>query len=99
MFSIPQSIKPFLKKVSMKLRRLEAACFRQFHGKDVSFVFSRMPMMVTYAYPVIQNKDIAEKLIEKHGKTAPELSKRLEEGVPARILAGNSGHKYGGISK
>lgn len=41
MFSIPQSIKPFLKKVSMKLRRLEAACFRQFHGKDVSFVFNR----------------------------------------------------------
>ncbi len=40
MFSIPQSIKPFLKKVSMKLRRLEAACFRQFHGKDVSFVFN-----------------------------------------------------------
>lgn len=45
MFSIPQSIKPFLKKVSMKLRRLEAACFRQFHGKDVSFVFSRMPQL------------------------------------------------------
>lgn len=44
-------------------------------------------------------RNSAEKLIEKHGKTAPELSKRLEEGVPARILAGNSGHKYGGISK
>ena len=38
-------------------------------------------------------RNSAEKLIEKHGKTAPELSERLEEGVPARILAGNSGHK------
>ena len=46
-------------------------------------------------------RNSAEKLIENHGKTAPELPKRLEleEGVPARILAGNSGHKYGGISK
>lgn len=44
-------------------------------------------------------RNSAEKLIEKHGKTAAELPKRLEEGVPAQILAGNSGHKYGGISK